>query len=232
MMKDRVVWGGCLLLLATGILIGKMTAPDAFFEVDNIHEAFEIAGAIATILAVALAVLTMSDWRRQAKAESDHELARQVVVLLRKYRDETVKTWHYAESSIAQIEGNTWVGEGGSDNYLYQTYQRQLDNMKSLRADLAPLEIECAEVWGGLFSTHFSKLYLLDDLLSELVDIYLRLLVRGVWDPRAEIEMESAAQRWLTIKDLGFQDFKNAEAQIDKVFNPLRDAARQRLIKA
>ncbi|NSX21867.1 hypothetical protein HTV13_18825 [Pseudomonas putida] len=209
-----------------------MTASDSFFQVANIHDAFEIAGVIATILAVLLAVWTMSDWRRQAKAESDHELARRVLVQLRKYRDETLKTWQYAESSIVQIEGHTWVGKGGSDNLLYVTYQRQLDNMKTVRAELAPLEIESAELWGGIFTTHFAKLYLLDDLLSELVDIYLRLLVRGAWDPRAYIEVKSATQRWLTIQDLGLQNAKNANLEIDKVFSPLRDAARQRLIKA
>lgn len=114
---------------------------------------------------------------------------------------------------------------------LYKIYQSQLDNMKSIRADLAALELECAEVWGDLFATDFAKLYRLDELLSELVDIYLRLLARGAWDPRAYMEMENATNRWLAIKDLGLQDFKNAEAQIDKVFTPLRDAARQRLIK-
>lgn len=64
-MKDRIIWGGCALLFGSGFIAGKMSGNTAFFQVANIHDLFEIAGAGATVIAAAVAVVAMGSWRRQ-----------------------------------------------------------------------------------------------------------------------------------------------------------------------
>ncbi|WDH37413.1 hypothetical protein [Pseudomonas chlororaphis] len=64
-MKDRIVWGGCALLFGCGFVWGKISSPAGFFKVDNIHDLFEMAGAVATVIAASAAVMAINSWRSQ-----------------------------------------------------------------------------------------------------------------------------------------------------------------------
>lgn len=92
-----------------GVVWAELIFPSDFWKVTNVHGLFEIFGAVATSCAVIIALMTMNSWKRQAKAEDDHELARRVVIILRSYPDGLVLTWSCAESSTAQIRGSTWI---------------------------------------------------------------------------------------------------------------------------
>ncbi|WP_223530604.1 hypothetical protein [Pseudomonas sp. GL-R-19] len=229
-MKDRMIWCVCGLLFGAGIIWGKMSGSPDFFKIANVHDLFDIAGAFATIVAVIIALVTMNSWRKQAKAESDHELARKLVVVLRKYNDELLKTWHFAESSVIQIENNSWIGDGGSDNYLVKIYQSRLSEIQAVRAEIEPLDLECSEIWGGVFKTQFAELYRLEHVFCDFIDNYVRLLIRGRFDERAEIESTNAMMKWQNLKDNDLGEYKPAEKQINKTVDLLRVAARARLI--
>lgn len=229
-MKYRFEGLLCLVVFGAGVIWSSLIFPGDFWKVNSIHDLFEIFGAVATSGAVIIALVTMNSWRRQAKAEADHELARKTVIALRRYRDELVYTWSYAESSVAQIRGNTWIGDGGKDNPLVVIYQKRLDQIEEARADLAPIELECAEIWGGAFKTKFSEIYTYDDGFRSFIDTYLGLLIRGSFDERSMMESESAIRRWESMDGFGLGDRASAEATIEKLIEPLKSKARSRLI--
>lgn len=64
-MRDKIVWFGCALLFATGVVAGKFSGPADFFVVQNVHDLFEIAGAGATFVAAIVAVRALGDWRNE-----------------------------------------------------------------------------------------------------------------------------------------------------------------------
>jgi hypothetical protein len=229
-MKYKMEWLLCLGVFGAGVVWAELIFPSDFWKVDNVHDLFEILGAVATSGAVIIALMTMNAWKRQAKAEADHELARRVVIFLRGYRDELVHTWSYAESSVAQIRGNTWIGEGGNDNPMIEVYQGRLDQMQVARAQLAPIELECAEIWGGLFTTKFAELYSYEDGFRSFIEIYLRLLIRGTFDDRSDMESDDAVRRWALLNQWGLGDRSSAEATIDGLIEPLKSGAKKRLI--
>lgn len=229
-MKFRMEWLLCLGLFGAGVVWSKMITPSDFWKVNNVHDLFEILGALATSGAVLIALMTMNSWKRQAKAEADHELARRVVIILRKYRDELVHTWSYAESSVSQIRGSTWIGDGGNESPLVGIYQRRLDQMEEVRAQLSPIEVECSEIWGGIFKTKFDELYSYDDGFRSFIETYLRLLIRGTFDDRSEMEADNALERWALLDGWKLGDRASAESTIDALIEPLKSKARSRLI--
>jgi len=77
MKKDWVIWGGCVLLFGAGVIWGLMWTKKEFFYVQSIHDLAEIASSIATVAAVFIA---LTAWKKQLRAQADHDLARRVVV--------------------------------------------------------------------------------------------------------------------------------------------------------
>lgn len=229
-MKFRMEWLLCIGVFGAGVVWAELIFPSDFWKVANVHDLFDIFGAVATSGAVIIALMTMNSWRRQAKAEADHELARRVVIILRSYRDELFLTWSYAESSIAQIRGSTWIGEGGTDNPMIGLYQGRLDQLQLVRDQLAPIELECAEIWGGVFTTKFAEIYSYEDGFRSFIEIYLRLLISGVFDERSDMESDDAVRRWALMDGWGLGDRSAVEATIDGLIEPLKSRAKKRLI--
>ena len=64
-MRDKVIWLGCVLLFAAGVIAGKMSGAADFFKVDNIHDLFEISGSVATLVAAVVAIRALGDWRSE-----------------------------------------------------------------------------------------------------------------------------------------------------------------------
>lgn len=70
MKKDSVVWLGCVLLFAAGVLWGMIPDKTGFFVVANIHDLFDILGAMATVIAAVVAVVALTNWRSQFRHEA------------------------------------------------------------------------------------------------------------------------------------------------------------------
>lgn len=60
-----MIWGGCVLLFAAGVVWGMIPDKKGFFVVSNIHDLFDIVGAVATMIAAAVAVAALSNWQSQ-----------------------------------------------------------------------------------------------------------------------------------------------------------------------
>lgn len=68
--RDLVVWPGCILLFAAGVIWGMIPDKAGFFVVPNIHDLFDILGALATMIAAAVAVVALTNWRSQFRHEA------------------------------------------------------------------------------------------------------------------------------------------------------------------
>lgn len=64
-MRDKIIWVGCISLFGAGFIAGRIVGSSQFFEVDNIHDLFEIAGAAATLVAAVVAIGALGSWRNE-----------------------------------------------------------------------------------------------------------------------------------------------------------------------
>ena len=65
MNRDWVIWLGCVLLFCSGVVWGMIPDKKSFFTIASVHDLFDIFGAIATMVAAAVAVIALSNWRSQ-----------------------------------------------------------------------------------------------------------------------------------------------------------------------
>lgn len=65
-MADRVVLGGCLLLVVFGVFVGISIQAEQLIA-NGVKTAFEILSYFATAVAAVVAVVALSDWRTQFK---------------------------------------------------------------------------------------------------------------------------------------------------------------------
>lgn len=65
MKKDWVIWLGCFLLFFAGVIWGMIPDKTGFFVVADIHDLFDMLGAVATAVAAAVAVIALTNWRSQ-----------------------------------------------------------------------------------------------------------------------------------------------------------------------
>lgn len=70
MNRDLVIWLGCILLFVAGVIWGMIPDKKGFFVVPNIHDLFDILGALATMIAAAVAVVALTNWRSQFRHEA------------------------------------------------------------------------------------------------------------------------------------------------------------------
>lgn len=229
-MKYRYEFLLCAGVFAAGVIWSKLIFPSDFWKVDNIHDFFEILGAIATSGAVIVALMTMNSWKRQAKAEADNELARRAVVILRKYRDELLETWRFAESAVMQISSNTWIYEVAEDRPYLAPYEQRLEKFYAVKSELASVELECAEVWGGVFRTQFIELYTIDESFCNFIQTYINLAVRGRFDDRSDNDSSNSVEAWGLLGNWRLGDYESARARIDELLDPMRNVAKSKLL--
>ncbi|WDG77318.1 hypothetical protein PUP68_21655 [Pseudomonas chlororaphis] len=65
MKKDWVIWTGCILLFFTGAIWGMIPDKSGFFAVENVHDLFDMFGAIATAVAASVGVIALTNWQSQ-----------------------------------------------------------------------------------------------------------------------------------------------------------------------
>lgn len=228
-MKDKLIWFACLLLFLAGVVWSKLSFPSDFYKVENIHDLFDMMGVAATIAAVSVAYVGLNSWRRQGKATADHELARKLIVVLRIYQDEMIKNWVYASNAVGKIENNSWIGDGGRDNYLVGIYEEQLKKAKEAVAALEPFRLECAEFWGVELEAKFLDLYDLDSLFCDLIDSSVSLIIYGTFDDRSEENSLRTLERWQHLCSQGFTDIESVKSKVSKMIQPLKNKAKEKL---
>ncbi|CAI8797234.1 DUF4760 domain-containing protein [Pseudomonas jessenii] len=229
-MKDKVVWLVCFLLFLAGVVWGKLTFSSDFYKVANIHDLFEIFGAASTVGAVFVALIGLSTWRKQVKASSDHELASELIVAMRRYQQELVKCWYLAESSVEHIKNNTWIGNGGRENHLVRLYEGRLEDVQASRATLETIELKAAELWGLKFELGFFMAYKAESVFCAYIHDYLSLLIDGGFNPVAEERSDKTLTRWEHLVEQGLVDGQSVSDYVDGLYSEIRRQLRRKLI--
>ncbi|MNJ39737.1 hypothetical protein D3C77_346180 [compost metagenome] len=170
--KDWVVWFGCFVLFGAGAVWGGVRFETDFFVVDNVHDLFEIFGAIATTVAVCVAASGLNSWKRQIRSAADHELARKVSVALHRYQAEVVNIWDSASSAHARLDYKVKLG-GSLKDRVKENIDSDIGSAESARAEFQALMLECKAVWGSLLDVDAGRLIEFERHCSYCVKKYL-----------------------------------------------------------
>jgi len=158
--KDWIIWLGCLLLFASGMVWGMIPIGTDFFKIKDVHDLFEIFSSIATVLAVGLAFFGVNAWRQQVSAEADHALAQRVAVAALKYKETTRVAFGDAQFAVMQFS----VGIDGLPAGLLETFiskmEERLEASQSSKAEFLAVLLECRAIWGSEFPNRY------DDFLN------------------------------------------------------------------
>jgi len=147
-----------------GLILGivSISVSPNLVTFSQVHDLFEIFGAVATVLAVGIAIYGLNTWQTEIGAASDHELARRLAVSLRRYKLSVVDAWHCAESCSVQLKHQSWIGPGGRKNILVEIHEKKIKALQDARLDLDCVALEASVIWGGVFDTGFHQLYQLE----------------------------------------------------------------------
>ena len=174
MRKDLTIWFGCILLFCAGTVWGLAHKKRDFFQVANLHDFFDIFGAIATIAAVVLAALSLNAWKKQKRAEASHDLARQVLVSVYEYREviKAVRNPMIMSYEIAPEAGEQPSADPMTEKFHgeLRAYQRRLARIEPVRVRLLAYSLEAQVVWGNDIKEVFSLLLMLENQIG----MYLR----------------------------------------------------------
>lgn len=157
MKRDWIVLCVCLLLFGAGVVSGlgwvSTWMKTDFFKVANIHDFVEIASSLATVAAVFVA---LTAWKKQLRAQADHDLARRIMVCFERFKKATLGLIIDAQFC-----------DGNSD-LQYESYERitrvetsiasRLSLFDEEDASLQALLSEARAIWGGELDSHLERI--------------------------------------------------------------------------
>ncbi len=156
MKADWVVWFGVIFIFLAGVLWGGVNIPTNFFEIENVHDFFEVLSSVATVIGVGVALFSVNAWRGQKVSEYDHDLARRAVISLAKFKDVVRDTWIDASFLAGQVNS----GQYPYSEYLYEKTHRKIFESNSYRenskGELEAILLEIKAVWGENYLSDYS----------------------------------------------------------------------------
>ncbi|HCV38502.1 MAG TPA: hypothetical protein DGQ94_07235 [Pseudomonas sp.] len=235
MKKDWVIWWGCAGLFGAGVVWGLLHAKTNFFEVENIHDLFEIFAAMATIAAVTLAAIGVNAWRKQVHDTADHELARKILVGIYEYVEAIKSVRHpmVMEYEIAPGPGEKSFTDPDLERFAEEvrTYQRRLTRTEPIRAKLFSYSIEADAVWGASYKQAVRQLLKIDNEIA----IYLRSYFISI-DPKNSEDYRQAHRQLLKgrpnamMDDLSEDGDEFTKRMMEK-FTAIESMVREKLIR-
>ncbi|MBJ2237021.1 hypothetical protein JFT61_19600 [Pseudomonas fluorescens] len=219
MKRDWVVWLGCFLLFGMGALWARVPISNNFFVVENVHDLFEILGAIATVAAVLLAAAGINAWRSQLQATSDHELARRLLVSLYKYREAVRSIRHPMIMSSETSPGENEKRSDDSDIDRFQglckAYDRRFKAAGEIRILLLSEILEADVAWGEKLKNTILPLVKLEFELNTYIQTHLRVI-----NPSAVSDMRIAhAEILKKRRDIMYDDLSVEGDEFTQEFN-------------
>lgn len=215
MKRDWVVWLGCFLLFGMGTVWARVPINNNFFVVADIHDLFEIASAIATVVAVCVAWESYNSWKRQVHAPADLELARKLVHALHQYKNDILRLWFSAELAVELLEmpieptaeAVTLGFSDFEDLYLQESSAKQ---------DLKSLLLQCRIAWRIDFDEEASALFKFSERCNYVVRNYL-LRTRS---PGSTLRVDSnirraVANHWSWFKSNNCNSYEGAVKYVD-----------------
>lgn len=143
MVKGLAVWIACFLLFAAGCVWAQIPIPTDFFKVANIHDAFDIASSTATVAAVFIA---LTAWRKQMRAQADHDLARRLLITADQYKNVTFQVLIDAQFCLANdvLQYSEWSLIDRIQSSLRDRLNSHDEAKSAFQADL----LEARALWG------------------------------------------------------------------------------------
>lgn len=153
MNKDWVVWVACFLLFAAGCVWAEIPIPNNFFKVANVHDAFEIGSSAATVAAVFIALTT---WKKQMRAQADHDLARRLLVTANRFKNETflvlIDTQFCAANDVLQYSEWTLIER------IQTNLRARLDSHNEAKSAFQADLLEARALWEGVMDRTYQGL--------------------------------------------------------------------------
>lgn len=218
MIKDRVVWIGCLALFFSGVVWGGLTVNVEFLKISNLHDLFDIAGAVATSIAVYIA----ATWKKQLGSTRDYEHARKAAVVAFKYKESLVDVWEAADNCLLQ-ENSGETMDDRMKKIVTFTVEARLDVAQKLRSEMQELLVECRAIWRNGIDSDLSKAFAFENLYSNCANTYLMTINPG------SNPVSSIAARYSLIKfRQGVAEKKlttrtEAEQHVEEIFSPINE---------
>ncbi|KGU84857.1 hypothetical protein [Pseudomonas mediterranea] len=219
MRRDWMVWLGCFLLFGCGAVWAMVPLNISFFEVNSIHDLFDMFSSAATVYVV---VFGVELWRRQVSGQADLELARKVAVLALRIKEASLEAWIDAKFSINQHGyGLNSLGAELMDK-ISQRMGERLKIRESLQIDFLLVLQEARAIWGVDFSKKYNGIIKLYFECNRCSKAYLS------WVDTSEpnFSRKQFSQTIAEVHDyLSKVGFFNAEGRMEKEINHLTLAA-------
>ena len=228
MLGDKGVWTGCGMLFLSGAVWGANLKAEGFFVVANLHDLFDIFGAMATVAAVVLAVIGFSRWKVEIGAASDHELARRLSVVLLKYRLELESLWGFANAASQESDSDAWMLD--HDQYSQHVYESALARIKVARSELEAVGLECSAIWGGIYESGFDELFKFENTCANSISSFLFLCAaRPIKDEHWDISSASVAN-WTEFNS-GKELAELLGGRIEVIVSPIYSDIQKKLLR-
>jgi hypothetical protein len=218
MFKDRVVWAGCAALFFSGVVWGGLTVDINFLKIANLHDFFDIVGAVATAVAVYIA----ATWKKQLGSTRDYEHARKTAVVALKYKESVVDVWDAADNCLAQSESGEKM-DSRMKEFVRFTVETRLDLAEKLRSEMQENLVECRAIWRNGIDNDLSKAIAFENTCSNCAKLYLKTISANT-DPVIAITARYSLAKFregLGEKKLLTRD--DAEKYVDGLFLPVND---------
>lgn len=169
--NNSVIWLWCTLLFFAGAIWGGAWPRSEFFLIENIHDLAEFGAAIATMVAV---VIGLSAWKKQLRGQSDHDLARRLLLEAEKFKAQTLVISRSAENCLTSSSLHS--ADFSRLQEIMAGLREDLSNSDNCRARMEALLLEADVMWGQELRSRCAYLLELHDMCCYCVRDFLDFL--------------------------------------------------------
>lgn len=174
----------------------------------------------------------LTTWKKQLRWESDHDLARRLLISIYRFRDSIFGVRHPVvfPHEMEPDEADNYPRERADVtryNGLGRAYQRRWQKVYDVRAELYSLLLEAEAVWGDELSSSFEKIATLENELFGTLQLYIRLR-----DPNEDEETKVALDKiYRGKRDIIYDRLDDDEYRKDfsKALEPFEKIVRSKL---
>lgn len=158
----------CFGVFGAGVVWSKLLFPNDFWRVGNIHDLFEIFGAIATSIAVYIA----ASWKKQLGSSRDYELARKIAIAIFQYRESSLEVWAAAYDCLQKFSAQERI-ESDLRKAFTVSIEARLDTAQNFRTEIQAHLVECRAIWKNGIDKDFSGIIDFEQACSNCSRLYL-----------------------------------------------------------
>lgn len=206
----------CLGVFSAGVVWSRIIFPTDFWKVDNIHDLFEIFGAVATSIAVYIA----ATWKKQLGTARDYELARQVAVVAFQYKESIVEVWGAADDCLQHFSAETGMDSVSKDAFTVSV-ESHIESARIFRSQIQALLVECRVIWKNGLDEDFAQIIGFEEACAKCIRLYLAIISPSIHP----VDAITAKYQFPKFKDFlkvkGFGSRDEAKRSLDVLFEPI-----------